>query len=199
MAIRINRVYTRGGDRGETSLVGGQRIAKDSIRIESYGTVDELNAVVGLARAANDEPAGGDVSPADRQRIDLLLSRIQNELFNLGSDLATLPGDRHPRQPVIEKRHVAFLEETMDLLNEELPELTSFVLPGGGRVSAALHQARTVCRRAERVVTTLARQEAIGEHCLVYLNRLSDLLFVLSRWAARSNGRPEVLWDPKKS
>ena len=198
MAIRINRVYTRGGDRGETSLVGGQRIAKDSVRIESYGTVDELNAVVGTARAANEESPVAAVAKEDRQRVDALLSRIQNELFNLGSDLATLPGDRHPKQPVIEKRHVLFLEQTMDLLNEELPELTSFVLPGGGAVSSALHQARTVCRRAERVVTTLARQEEIGEHCLVYLNRLSDLLFVLSRWVARAYGRPEVLWDPRK-
>lgn len=199
MAIRINRVYTRSGDSGETSLVGGQRIAKDSVRIESYGTVDELNAVVGLVRTANADEPGGTADEADRRRLDAYLGRVQNELFNLGSDLATLPGDRHPKQPVVEKRHVQFLEQAMDALNAELPELTSFVLPGGGAVSAQLHQARTVCRRAERVVTTLARQEAIGEHCLVYLNRLSDFLFVLSRWTARTHGRAEVLWDPKKS
>jgi cob(I)alamin adenosyltransferase len=196
MAIRINRVYTRGGDKGETSLVGGQRIAKDSIRIESYGTVDELNAVLGVVRVANRD-AGA--SKANRERLDAILTRIQNELFNVGSDLATLPGDRHPKQPVIEPRHVAWIEKTIDELNDGLPELKSFVLPGGGLVGAFLHQARTVCRRAERIVTTLARQEAIGDQCLVYLNRLSDLLFVLSRWAAKTRNEPEPLWEPAKS
>ncbi|MBP7676823.1 MAG: cob(I)yrinic acid a,c-diamide adenosyltransferase [Thermoanaerobaculia bacterium] len=195
MPIRINRVYTRGGDKGETSLVGGQRIAKDSIRIESYGTVDELNAILGLARVANRDLPGA--SDADRARLDALLFRLQNELFNLGSDLATLPADRHPKQPVVEPRHVAALEADIDALNEGLPELTSFVLPGGGPVGAHLHQARTVCRRAERLVTTLARQEAIGTIGLVYLNRLSDLLFVLSRWAARARSEPETLWRPE--
>ena len=194
MAIRINRVYTRGGDKGETSLVGGQRIAKDSIRIESYGTVDELNAILGLARVANRDLPGA--SPEAREQLDAILFRLQNELFNLGSDLATLPGDRHPKQPVIEAHHVAFLEETIDGLNTGLPELTSFVLPGGGPVGAHLHQARTVCRRAERLVTTLGRHEAIGDQCLVYLNRLSDLLFVLSRWAAKVRSEPETLWRP---
>lgn len=194
MAIRINRVYTRGGDKGETSLVGGQRIAKDSIRIESYGTVDELNAILGVARVANRDLPGA--SPESRERLDAILFRIQNELFNLGSDLATLPGDRHPKQPVVEAHHVAALEAAIDDLNTGLPELTSFVLPGGGLVGAHLHQARTVCRRAERLVTTLGRHEAIGEQCLVYLNRLSDLLFVLSRWAARARTEPETLWRP---
>jgi len=194
MAIRINRVYTRGGDKGETSLVGGQRIAKDSIRIESYGTVDELNAILGVVRVTNRDLPGG--SPGEREKLDAILFRIQNELFNLGSDLATLPGDRHPKQPVIEPRHVAALEAAIDELNAGLPELTSFVLPGGGLVGAHLHQARTVCRRAERLVTTLGRQEAVGDECLVYLNRLSDLLFVLSRWAAKVRSEPEALWRP---
>lgn len=194
MAIRINRVYTRGGDRGETSLVGGQRIAKDSIRIESYGTVDELNSVLGVVRVANRDLPGA--SDEARARLDAILFRLQNELFNLGSDLATLPGDRHPRQPIVEAHHVAFLEATIDDLNTGLPELTSFVLPGGGLVGAHLHQARTVCRRAERLVTTLGRHEAIGDQCLVYLNRLSDLLFVLSRWAAKVRSEPEALWSP---
>ena len=195
MPIRINRVYTGGGDRGETSLVGGQRISKDSIRIESYGTVDELNAVLGLARVSNRDSTGA--SEADRARLDEILERVQNELFNLGSDLATLPADRRATQPVVEPRHVEGLERTIDELNAGLPELTSFVLPGGGPVGAWLHLARTVCRRAERVVTTLARQEAIGPHSLVYLNRLSDLLFVLSRRAARSRSEPEPLWRPE--
>jgi cob(I)alamin adenosyltransferase len=197
MAIRINRVYTRGGDKGETSLVGGQRIAKDSIRIESYGTVDELNAVLGIVRVASRDTAGA--SKADCEKLDAILARLQNELFNLGSDLATLAGDRHPKQPVIEPRHVTWIEQTIDELNEGLPELKSFVLPGGGIVGAFLHQARTVCRRAERIVTTLARQEAVGQQCLIYLNRLSDLLFVLSRWAAKTRNEPEPLWDPTKS
>jgi len=197
MAIRINRVYTRGGDKGETSLVGGQRVLKDSLRIESYGTVDELNAILGLVRVANGRP--GDAPREERERLDGILARIQNELFNLGSDLATLPPDRHPKQPVIEERHVVYLEELMDELNEGLPELTSFVLPGGGPVGAFLHQARTVCRRAERIVTGLSRHEPIGELCLVYLNRLSDLLFVLGRHAARVWNEPETLWDPEKS
>jgi cob(I)alamin adenosyltransferase len=197
MAIRIDRVYTRGGDRGETSLVGGQRVAKDSLRIESYGTVDELNAVLGLARVANrDTPGAGE---GDRLRLDVLLERLQNELFNLGSDLATLEGDRHPNQPVVEERHVKRLEAEIDELNDGLPVLTSFVLPGGGPVGAALHQARTVCRRAERVVTALARKEAVGDHVLGYLNRLSDLLFVLSRWAAKFRREPETLWDTTRS
>jgi cob(I)alamin adenosyltransferase len=198
MAIRINRVYTRGGDTGQTSLVGGRRVAKDSIRIESYGTVDELNAVIGLARTANRASAGRARKP-DRDQLDAVLERVQNELFNLGSDLATRTEDRHPKQPVIEERHVRYLEETIDDLNAGLPELTSFVLPGGGWVPAFLHQARTVCRRAERLVTALARQEAVGKHALVYLNRLSDLLFVLSRWAARARKEAEPLWDPAKA
>ena len=197
MPIRINRVYTRGGDKGETSLVGGQRIAKDSVRIESFGTIDELNSVVGLTRTANrTAPA---ISAGDRVRIERILERIQHELFHLGSDLATLPADRHPKQPVIERRHVQLLEKTIDALNTGLPELNSFVLPGGGEVSASLHQARTVCRRAERIMTTLARDEVIGAQCLVYLNRLSDLFFVLSRFASRAYGEAETLWDPALS
>ncbi len=196
MAIRINRVYTRGGDAGETSLVGGPRVAKDAIRIQSYGTVDELNAVLGLVRTANRETPGA--SDEDRARLDALLTRLQNELFNLGSDLATRTQDRHPAQPVIEERHVVLLEKTIDEMNEGLPELRSFVLPGGGWVSAFLHQARTVCRRAERLVTTLAREESVGPHVLAYLNRLSDLLFVLGRWAARARRESEPLWEPEK-
>jgi len=194
MAIRINRVTTRGGDRGETSLASGQRVAKDSVRIRCTGTVDELNAVLGLARTANRETPGG--SEADRERLDALLLALQNELFDLGADLATRVADRHPKQAVVEERHVAGLERETAALNEGLPELTSFVLPGGGWVTAFLHEARTVCRRAERLVTTLAREEEIGPHALVYLNRLSDLLFVLGRWAARARGERETLWKP---
>ena len=195
MAIRINRVYTRGGDKGETSLVGGKRVPKDSIRIESYGTVDELNAVLGVVRVTNRDLPGA--SAEEKEKLDAILFRIQNELFNLGSDLATLPGDRHPKQPIVEAHHVAALEETIDDLNAGLSELTSFVLPGGGLVGAHLHHARTVCRRAERLVTALGRLEPIGDQCLIYLNRLSDLLFVLSRWAASFRSEPETLWRPE--
>jgi len=195
MAIRINRVYTRGGDKGETSLVGGQRLPKDSVRIEGYGSVDELNAVLGLVRVANTRSLA---RKADREKLETLLVRIQNQLFNLGSDLATLRKDRHPRQPVIEPRHIRELEETIDTLNAGLPELASFVLPGGSEVSAFLHQARTVCRRAERAVTALSRHESIGSPSLAYLNRLSDLLFVMGRWAVRAAGEEETLWDPSK-
>lgn len=197
MAIRINRVTTRGGDRGETSLASGQRVPKDSIRIESTGTVDELNAILGLARAANRDLPGA--SEEDRRRLEGILERLQHELFNLGSCLATLPSERRPGQPLIQAKHVTDLERTLDELNEGLPELTSFVLPGGGGVGAILHQARTVCRRAERRVVALSRQEAAGEQELVYLNRLSDLLFVLSRWVAKTRHEPETLWDPARS
>lgn len=196
MAIRINRVTTRGGDKGETSLASGQRVAKDSIRIRCSGAVDELNAVLGLARTANRETPGA--SDADRERLDGLLLRLQNELFNLGADLSTRVENRHPKQPVIEERHVAGLEQAVETFNDGLPELTSFVLPGGGWVPAFLHQARTVCRRAETLVTTLAREEGVGPHVLVYLNRLSDLLFVLGRWSARARGEAEPLWDRSK-
>ncbi|MCC6132669.1 MAG: cob(I)yrinic acid a,c-diamide adenosyltransferase [Acidobacteria bacterium] len=199
MPIRINRVYTRGGDQGETSLVGGQRIGKDALRIESYGTVDELNSIFGIVRATLRDPVRVCMSPDDRSYLDSILQRIQNELFNLGSDLATLPADRHPNQPRIEPRHIGWLEDLIDKLNEGLPELTSFILPGGGPLSAFLHQARTVCRRAERIVTALSREEPVENDARVYLNRLSDLLFVLGRWAAHASGEAETLWDPSRS
>ena len=193
MAIRINRVYTRGGDKGETSLVGGDRVQKDALRIEAYGTVDELNCALGVAVVELRRSA---LSGDDRARLEALLLGLQNELFDLGADLATPVAKRHPRQAVIEPRHAEALEPVIDAWNEGLPELTSFVLPGGGAVAAQLHVARTVCRRAERVVAALKRHQAIGEPCLVYLNRLSDLLFVLSRWAAHAAGEPETLWKP---
>lgn len=193
MTIRIDRVYTRGGDTGQTSLVGGDRVPKDALRIEATGTVDELNAALGVAVA---ELRRSPLGPEDRARLDALLLRIQNELFDLGADLATPISKRHPSQAVIEPEHAAALEPVIDAWNEGLPELTSFVLPGGGALAAQLHVARTVCRRAERVVTSLRRHEATGLPCLVYLNRLSDLLFVLARWSAKAAGEPETLWKP---
>ena len=151
MSVYLSRIYTKTGDKGQTALVGGKMVAKDSPRIEAYGTVDELNAVLGIVRKANHDEAGPD---AARARLDAILQRAQNELFNLGSILATLPEDLDPKQPRIEARHVEALEHDIDELNENLPPLRSFTLPGGGWVSSYLHLARTVCRRAERASCT---------------------------------------------
>jgi len=196
MSIYLHRIYTKAGDKGQTTLVGGKKIAKDSPRIEAYGTVDELNAVLGLVRKANRDEAGPDDA---RARIDTILQRAQNELFNLGSLLATLPEDVGEKQPRIEARHVEALERDIDELNENLPPLRSFTLPGGGWVSSWLHLARTVCRRAERVVVHLASLEPVDAEAVRYLNRLSDALYVLGRWNVRQRGEEEPLWTPEKT
>jgi cob(I)alamin adenosyltransferase len=193
--VRLNRIYTKAGDGGDTRLVGGQKVRKDALRIEAYGTIDEVSACLGLARTALMSPAAPDGADA----LAVVVARIQNELFNLGSDLATLPADRHPQQPLVEARHVTALEHDIDAWNESLPELRSFVLPGGGIVSAYLHLARTVCRRAERLIVRLRDAEPIGEQVLPYVNRLSDALFVMSRHASRIYGEPEPLWEPEKT
>jgi len=192
MAIRITRVYTRTGDQGETALVGGRRVPKDSPRIESYGTLDELNAVIGLARVFNAEQRSRDSS---HEWLDEVLRRIQNELFDLGSELATPADAAYEGMFRVGPQEVTALERLMDECQKELAPLKSFVLPGGGRVGGFLHQARTVCRRAERRVLALSRTEPIGEWPLKYVNRLSDLLFVLSRWAAKRLGEVEYLWE----
>jgi cob(I)alamin adenosyltransferase len=191
--VRLNRIYTKTGDAGQTRLSGGQKVSKDSLRIDCYGTVDELMAVIGLSRTALASPE----APAGSADLEMVLRRVQNELFNLGSDLATLPADRHPKQPVIEARHVAALEQTIDRWNADLPELRSFILPGGGWVAAYLHLARTVCRRAERLAVRLAASEPVSGEVIPYLNRLSDALFVMSRHASRLYGEPEPLWEPE--
>jgi cob(I)alamin adenosyltransferase len=190
--LALNRIYTRGGDRGFTSLVGGQRVPKESLRIDAYGTVDELNACVGLAVLSASEQAG--LEPLAR-----ILTRIQHELFNLGSILATLPEDVSPKQPRITDREVKQLEREIDEFNEPLPPLRSFVLPGGTRLNAELHLCRTVCRRAERLVTQLSREQTVSAESLQYLNRLSDALFVWSRWVNVQLGAPETLWKPNES
>jgi cob(I)alamin adenosyltransferase len=184
---RITRVYTRTGDDGRTGLGGGQRVPKDSPRIEAYGTVDELNSSIGAAIALGLVP-----EIAERLRA------IQNELFHLGSDLSILEEDK-ARTPVprIEERHVKALETTMDSLTESLAPLENFVLPGGAPGAAALHVARTVCRRAERRVIALSRVEPVGAHTVVYLNRLSDALFVMARYENAKRGVPDVLWDSR--
>jgi cob(I)alamin adenosyltransferase len=191
--VAINRVYTRRGDDGSTGLAGGQRLAKNATRIEAYGTVDELNSFIGLARESVRE-AGAAVA-----ELGTILLRVQHELFNLGSELATLPEDLHPKQARITREDAAQLEREMDRMNEELEPLRSFVLPGGSRLNAELHVCRTVCRRAERVLVTLSTEGARVETPLQYLNRLSDALFVWSRWASHRLGTPETLWEPNKA
>lgn len=191
--VRINRVYTRAGDQGQTSLIGGDRVSKASPRVECYGAVDELNAALGLVRTALvGSAAAGTLLP--------IVARVQNELFNLGAELATPDPERRARSPRIEARHVTALEEEIDQLNEDLPELRSFVLPGGGWTSSYLHLARTICRRAERLLVAVAGDgEDLGEQALAYVNRLSDALFVFGRWAALVEGETEPLWEPEKT
>jgi cob(I)alamin adenosyltransferase len=190
--MRIYKVYTKTGDRGETGLVGGERVAKDSLRIESYGTVDELQAVLGMLRAALAE---SDREPEVSRACLLAVHRVQRDLFDLGSTLAT-PAQHLDRvkNPVTEER-IAWLETTMDSWNESLAPLRSFVLSGGGRFSAFSHVARTVCRRCERVVLRLSREEEVPGEVLRYLNRLSDFLFVLGRHLAQAFGEEEPLWE----
>jgi cob(I)alamin adenosyltransferase len=192
MPVRITRVYTRTGDKGDTALVGGRRVPKDSPRIEAYGTVDELNSVIGLARVFNAERLRKD---RDARRLDEMLRRIQDELFDLGSELATPADAAYEGMFRMGDAQVTALERLIDECQKDLTPLKSFVLPGGGRVGGFLHQARTVCRRAERRILELSRAEPIGEWPLRYVNRLSDLLFVLSRWASRALGEPEYLWQ----
>lgn len=194
--LALNRIYTRSGDKGQTGLAGGQRISKDHLRIESYGTVDELNAFVGLARATAEELA----KPMERlTKFTAILKRVQHELFNLGSILATLPENVHPKQARITNADIEQLEREIDEANEELQPLRSFVLPGGSRLDAELHICRTICRRAERLLVSLAREESVPGEAVQYLNRLSDALFVWSRWVNHVLGANETLWEPNAS
>ena len=181
--VRLTRIYTRAGDAGETSLGDGARVPKTDLRIEAYGTVDELNSLVGLALA-------GDLPDDFRP----WLERVQNDLFDLGADLSVpLEDDRRERLRVT-ARQVEQLEELCDLVNERLEPLKSFVLPGGTEAAARLHIARAVCRRAERLAVALAAEHDVNPAALAYLNRLSDLLFILAR--AANAGSPEPLWRP---
>lgn len=189
--MRIDRVYTKGGDKGQTSLIGGDRVSKAAPRIEAYGTIDELNAVLGLVRTALEASAAGDLIP--------VIHRVQQELFNLGCELATPDPAQRTKMPRVEGRHVEALEADIDSRNDALPALRSFVLPGGGWASAYFHLGRTVCRRAERLLVALDADEDIGEWPVIYLNRLSDALFVFGRWAALKDGQPEPIWEPEKT
>ncbi len=191
--VLLNRIYTRTGDDGTTGLVGGERVGKDDARIEAYGTVDELNACIGLVRDANQRFNTDTQTIAE---LEAALVHIQQRLFNLGSSLATRLDSRRAGQPLIVQADVDALEVGIDEMNAELQPLRSFVLPGGGPIAAPLHLARTVCRRAERETLRLSRVEAVDFCDLRYLNRLSDWLFVASRWIAHRTGQPEPLWMP---
>lgn len=181
--VRLTRIYTRGGDKGETSLGGGARVPKHDLRVEAMGTVDETNAAIGCARL---HTAGG---------VDDMLSRIQNDLFDLGADLATPDDVKKDGALCISAVQVERLETEIDHLNEALGPLNSFVLPGGSPASAHLHLARTLARGAERVMTDLATREPLSEAVLQYINRLSDHLFVAAR-SLNENGATDVLWKP---
>ena len=188
--VTLNKIYTRTGDDGTTALGTGERRPKFDLRIEAYGTVDETNAAIGIART---------VLGASHDVLDPLLSRIQNDLFDLGADLAT-PDDGQEREfePLrIIDTQVSRLESDIDALNKDLEPLKSFVLPAGSPASAALHLARTIARRAERLMVSLAEKEdeTVGDPALQYINRLSDFLFVAGRWA-NDRGRADVLWVP---
>jgi cob(I)alamin adenosyltransferase len=192
MPIRLTRIYTRTGDKGDTALVGGGRVPKDSPRIEAYGTIDELNSIIGLARVFNAERLGRGKAP---RWLDGVLRQLQNELFDLGAELATPDDAVYEGMHRVSETEVKALEALMDRCQKDLPPLKSFVLPGGGRVGGFLHQARTVCRRAERRILALSRVETLSPWPLTYVNRLSDLLFVLSRWVGKKGGETEYLWE----
>lgn len=186
--VKLNKIYTRTGDDGSTGLVDGSRLGKDSLRVRAYGDVDETNSVIGLVRLH-----------VENRQIDKMLSRIQNDLFDLGADLATPTPKTGEADSEYALRMIAEqtsrLESELDELNKDLTPLNSFVLPGGHPPAAYLHQARTVCRRAERITVALAAEEDINPHALSYLNRLSDFLFVAARWC-NDQGESDVKWVP---
>lgn len=193
MAIRLTRIYTRTGDQGMTALVGGGRVPKESARLEAYGTVDELNAAIGIVRTYL--PNYRDRFGSDFDWYSEILRRVQNELFDVGSELATPPEAEYEGMHHMGEGEVGELEHEMDRMQEELQPLNSFTLPGGGVLNAFLHQARTVCRRAERICWALKRGEPVSDQLVIYLNRLSDHLFIQSRWVAKRLNEPEFLWD----
>jgi len=188
--VKINKIYTKTGDDGETHLVGGTRVAKDSLRVMAYGDIDELNSFIGFARTL-----------ATEQNIEVLvaqLTEIQNELFDLGSELATAGDQDWEGMIKAQESQTTRLEQWIDELCSGLPELTSFVLPGGTALNSILHIARAVCRRAERSVLTLSREEFVSKPARVYFNRLSDLLFAMARFESHRAGTEEYLWKQGK-
>ena len=193
--VKITKVYTRTGDSGQTGLVGGKRLPKDHPRIEAYGTVDELNSVIGLALSFLAQKEAS----KRREKLELILEAIQQKLFDTGSELATLPGDEYEGQITLKAEDAEWLEEIIDAMNDELQPLKSFILPGGTSLNAFLHQARTVCRRAERDILKLNQIDLVNQEIIKYINRLSDFLFVAGRWVTETLGETETLWQPGKS
>ncbi|MBH24272.1 MAG: ATP:cob(I)alamin adenosyltransferase [Myxococcales bacterium] len=182
------KVYTRTGDDGTTGLFGGGRVSKSHLRVQAYGTVDELNSVLGVARACHKD-----------DEMERILDQLQHDLFVVGADMATplRPGGDKPHVQRVQPEAAEALEGIIDRCDDDLEELRNFILPGGTMQAAQLHLARTVCRRAERLAVALSQSEPINEEAVVYLNRLSDLLFVLGRWANARAGEPEVIWNPR--
>ena len=196
MTIRLSKIYTKIGDKGTTQLASGQCVSKSNVRIEAYGTVDELNAVVGMLR---DTIQAANVSTVDCADIILMIAKIQNELFDVGGELS-VPSEvlNTALQQVVQSTDIQRLEMEMDAFNERLPPLSNFVLPGGHIANSAAHLARTVCRRAERAVVRMSEEIAVRGEAKIYLNRLSDWFFVLSRELSRRHGVEEVIWAQNK-
>jgi cob(I)alamin adenosyltransferase len=184
--IQIMKIYTKKGDKGNTSLYGGKSIQKNSNRIEAYGTVDELNSVIGMVLTSELTEDGMNI-----------LNEIQHQLFILGADLATLP-EKKAKIERIGSTHIQQLEQWIDKLDDKLPALTHFILPGGSAAGASLHMARTVCRRAERKVVALKQDDPVSDECVIYLNRLSDLLFVMARYENHESGVKETKWISRR-
>lgn len=179
MGHRLSKIYTRTGDKGDTGLGDGSRVDKDHVRVEAFGTVDELNSIIGMILA-------NDIA----EEISTCLNKVQHQLFDLGGELCI------PEHTALDESYITYLETTLDDFNEDLPMLKEFILPSGGHATSACHLARTVCRRAERRVVSLAKDENISPFSISYLNRLSDLLFVIARVLARHENGSEVLWQP---
>ena len=186
--VTLNKIYTRTGDKGETVLVGGLKVAKHSLRPDAFGEVDELNSIIGIVRTY--------ISKDEKSELNDILEKIQNELFDLGADLATPKNSKNSDKILrITSSQVKRLETEIDKFNKDLNELKSFVLPGGSKLSSWLHLARTSTRRAERKITKLASEEGINNEVIIYINRLSDLLFVMARYC-NNNGKADILWQP---
>lgn len=192
--VKITKVYTRTGDSGKTGLVGGKRIPKDHSRIEAYGTVDELNSVLGIVLSYLMQKEASE----QRKKLGIILEAIQQKLFDIGSELATLPGDEYEGQVNLKHEDVLWIEGIIDEMNKELKPLKSFILPGGTPLNSFLHLARTVCRRTEREIVKLNNIDLVSPEIIKFINRLSDLLFVTGRWVTETLNEKENLWKPGK-
>ena len=192
--VKITKVYTRSGDSGTTGLVGGKRLPKDHPRIMAYGTVDELNSVIGIVLNFLLQKE----ESIHRKKLGVILEAIQQKLFDVGSELATLPGDEYKGQINLKPEDTVWLEEIIDSMNEELQPLKSFILPGGTPLNSFLHLSRTVCRRAEREIIKLNQIDLVSSEIIKFINRLSDFLFVAGRWVSEKLGENEILWKPGK-